>query len=79
VDAITAAGGEVYFTDQVIPALFAVSAGSGALRPLGSITGLYLGATPVTLYPVGRHYVLVNPDAADGIPVIASVTGLNVS
>ena len=75
VDAITAAGGEVYFTDQVIPALFAVSAGSGALRPLGSITGLYLGATPVTLYPVGRHYVLVNPDAADGIPVIASVTG----
>jgi len=75
VNALAVSGDRVYFTDQVIPALFAVSVRSGALWSIGNITGLDVDVTQACLYPVGRHYILVNPHATGGAAVIAAITG----
>jgi hypothetical protein len=72
--ALAVSGDQVYFTDQAIPALFAVSARSGALRSIGTITGPDLDVNQVTLYPAGRHYILVNSRAYPGIAVLAAIT-----
>jgi outer membrane protein assembly factor BamB len=74
VNALAVSGDQVYFTDQAIPALFAVSARSGTLRSIGTITGPDLDVSQVTLYPVGRHYILVNSRAYPGIAVLAAIT-----
>lgn len=74
VNALAVSGDQVYFTDQVIPALFAVSARSGALRSIGAITGPDLDVSQVTLYPVGQHCILVNSRAYPGIAVLAAIT-----
>jgi hypothetical protein len=75
VNALAASGDQVYFTDQVTSALLAVSTRSGAQRSIGTITGPDLDVTQASLYPVGRHYLVVDPHATAGTAIIAAITG----